>query len=366
MSRIFIAAGFLSLTFTAQSSGQAGDKIQGKTAVEWIETLKTNKEARFRRVALIVLEVYGPRKEGVLPAITAALEADEDAQVRREAAMLLGRIGEEGKGSIYALADALKKDKSELVREAAAQALGSKTLNKFADEQVRVLAEALTDAHAGTRAAAAEAILKLGDKAAPALPALTALAKDAAKDRFSRQFALKCLSRLATDDRDIAQMFADILRDKSAPLAVREEAAEGLGRSTVAADRVVPPLAELLNDPVLEIRKAVAISLTRQGKDADIAWPKVEEALKGPDQVVRYQLIRLTGQIAKVREQAIDALVERAKFDANVENRLAAIQELGDLPGANTTTALEVLVQSDTNAAIRTAAEASLKKLESK
>jgi HEAT repeat protein len=365
MMRTLLVATFL-FGFAAASSAQAPDKIMGKTAAEWVDTLKTHKDVRFRRAALIVLEVHGPRVEGVLPAITGALESDTEAQVRREAAMLLGRIGEEAKGSIFALGDALKKDKSELVREAAAQALGSKTLNKHAAEQVQSLAHALTDTHAGTRAAAAEAILKLGDKAAPALPALSTLAKDSSKDRFSRQFALKCLARLAADDRDVAQLFADILRDKSAPLAIREEAAEGLGRSTVAADRVLPPLADLLNDPAPEIRRAAAASLARQGKDAGIVWPKVDAALKGADQAVRYQMIRLCGQLGKANEKAVEALIERAKGDANVENRLAAIQELGDLPGAGVEAVLDTLSKMDTIAAIREAADAALKKLEAK
>jgi HEAT repeat protein len=253
------------------------------------------------------------------------------------------------------------------VREEAARALGSKTLNKYAAEQVRALAEALSDSHAGTRAAAAEAIMKLGDKAAVAVPPLTTLARDSSKDRFSRQYAVKCLGRLASDDRDVAQIFIDILRDKSAPPPVREEAAESLGRSTVAADRIVPTLAELLNDPTAEIRRASAVSLAKQGKEAEIAWPKIAEALKGPDQVVRYQLIRLCGQLAKTSPEAvIEALVESAKADANVENRLAAIQELGELPGVVSGTALEFIAQNETNAAVRNAAEAALKKLESR
>src|SRR5207248_744588 len=107
---------------------------------------------------------------------------------------------------------------------------------------------------------------------------------------------VKCLGRLASDDKEVAQIIVDILRDKSAPLPVREEAAESLGRSTVAADRILPPLAELLGDPVAEIRRAAAVSLARQGKQAEIVWPKIAEGLKGSDQVVRYQLIRLTGQ----------------------------------------------------------------------
>jgi HEAT repeat protein len=363
MMRIFKMAVLLVMVSIATSFGQAPNKIQGKTAAEWIETLKTHKEVRFRRAALIVLEVYGPRTEGVLPALTGALEADADAQVRREAAMLLGRIGEEAKGSIYALGDALKKDPSELVREAAALALGSKTLNKHAAEQLRALSDALSDTHAGTRAAAAEAILKLGEKAAPAIPALIALVKDGSKDRFSRQFALKCLGRLAEDDRDIAQIFIDILGDRAAPLGVRQEAADALGRSTVAAEIVIPPLAELLDDAAPEIRRAAAASLARQGKDSEIAWPKIEAALKGQDALVRYQLIRLSGALGKSQGEAINALIDRAKTDSNIENRLAAIQELSAYPSNPVEMALQLIAENDTNAAIRSAAEAALKKI---
>src|SRR5438046_133819 len=91
MTRFFTVTALVTLVFAVPSFGQTPDKIQGKTAAEWIETLKSHKDVRFRRAALIVLEVYGPRSEGVLPAVTGALEADADAQVRREAAMLLGR-----------------------------------------------------------------------------------------------------------------------------------------------------------------------------------------------------------------------------------------------------------------------------------
>ncbi|MEI7686190.1 MAG: HEAT repeat domain-containing protein [Planctomycetota bacterium] len=368
MTRILFASVLMVVAVGSNVRAQAPDKIQGKTAAEWVEILKTHKELKFRRVALIVLEVYGPRTDGVLPAVTDALERDAEPQIRREAAMLLGRMGADAKGSIFALGDALRKDAAEPVREAAAQALGSRGLNPFAVEQVMTLAEALNDPHAGTRTAAAEAILKLGDKAAPALPALTALAKDAKKDRFSRQYALKCLGRLGADQRDTAIVLIGVLRDKDAPLQLREEAAEGLGRSSVAAEFVVQPLGETLADPAVELRRAVAAALAKQGKYAGAAWPKIAAALKSSDdQAVRYQLIRVTGQLAKAMPPAEHALIQHASKDPHIENRLAAIQELGEL-GANMSDAIQSaltdIAENDTTAAIRTAADSALKKLQ--
>lgn len=366
MMRLLLACVLILAASSSESFAQTPDKIQGKSVSEWIDTLKTHKELKFRRVALIVLEVYGPRIDGVLPAVTEALERDPEPQIRREAAMLLGRMGPDAKGSIYALGDALRKDMAESVREAAAQALGGKSLNPFAVEQVMTLALALDDPHAGTRTAAAEAILKLGDKAAPAMPALIALAKDSKKDRFSRQYAMKCLGRLGADQRDVAALFIVTLRDKDSDLQLREEAADGLGRSTVAADYVIPPLAETLADPVVEVRRAAAAALAKQGKDAAVAWPKIAEGLKNPDQAVRYQLIRLSGQLAKTAPAPVAALIEHATKDQHVENRLAAIQELGqlgDTAPASVLTSLSEIAENDTTAAVRTAAEMAAKML---
>src|SRR5688572_33462427 len=164
----FVLVSLLLLPSAVRAQGKEPDRVLGKTCDEWIQLLKDHKEARFRRAALIALEVFGPRTVGVLPAVTEALEKDTEVQVRREAAMLLGRMGPEAKGAVPVLGDVLLKDKSESVREAAAQSLAGKALNPFAHEETRALTEALSDPHAGTRAAAAEALLKMGDKAAPA------------------------------------------------------------------------------------------------------------------------------------------------------------------------------------------------------
>jgi HEAT repeat protein len=356
----------LSLVAFASSAvlAQSDTRVLNKTSDEWIAILKEHKEPKYRRASLIALGVFGAKANGVLAAVIDALEKDADPQVRTDAATVLGRMGVDAKLAVPSLADALVKDKEASVREAAARALAGE-LNKFADEQLRSLVEALGDKSEATRTAASEALLKLGDKAAPVYSSILALAKDAGKDRFSRQYALKMISRLGVDRRDAAEVLAAILIDKKADPALREEAAEGLGRLTVAVALVVPPLAETLSDPAVEIRRAVAVALVRQKGDAKLAWPKVQAAIKDGDLAVRYQLIRVAGNLARESPEPVALLIDEAKKDANAENRLAAIQELGQLSlhASQVAPVLRDLATNDANASIRTAAEAALKKL---
>jgi HEAT repeat protein len=339
-------------------------KVLNKTADEWIAILKEHKEPKYRRASLIALGVFGPKTSGVLPAVIDALDKDADPQVRAEAATLVGRMGVDAKLAVPALADALLKDQDASVREASARALGGE-LNKYADEQLRALVEALNDKSDGPRTAAAEALMKLGDKAAPVYASILALAKDTSKDRFSRQYALKMVSRLGPDRHDAAQVLAAVLADKKTVTPLREEAADGLGRLTVAVTMVIPPLADSLSDLSVEVRRAAAVALVRQKQDAKLAWPKVQAAIKDGDPAVRYQLIRVAGNLAKESPESIVLLIDEAKKDANVENRLAAIQELGQLSpyAAQIGPVLTELATNDNEASIRTAAEAALKKL---
>ncbi|HEX3314178.1 MAG TPA: HEAT repeat domain-containing protein [Gemmataceae bacterium] len=365
-SRVVLLSLVVLSQFAAFAPAQAPPptKVLEKTADEWIAILKEHKTVKFRRASLIALGVFGPKTSGVLPAVIEALDKDADPQVRTDAAMLLGRMGVDAKLAVPSLADALVKDKEATVREAAARALGG-DLNKFADEQLRALVEALGDKSDGTRTAAAEALMKLGDKAAPVYGSILALAKDRTKDRFSRQYALRMLSRLGPDRHDAAEVLAQVLADKKTATPLREEAADGLGRLTAPVALVIPPLAESLSDPAVEIRRAAAIALVRQKQDAKLAWPKVQAAIKDADPAVRYQLIRVAGNMAKESPESIVLLVDEAKKDANIENRLAAIQELGQLApyAAQIGPVLTDLATNDTEAVIRAAADAAMKKL---
>src|SRR5262245_4077933 len=139
------------------------DPVLGKKRGEWLEILKTHKETKFRRAALIALEVYGAKSAGVLEGLFLAIEKDGEPEIRREIALILGRMGPDARGAVETLGESLRKDKSEVVREAAALSLGK--IGDSAQTQVVTIAAAMKDAHPGTRAAAAEALKNLGEKA---------------------------------------------------------------------------------------------------------------------------------------------------------------------------------------------------------
>ncbi|MCI0380503.1 MAG: HEAT repeat domain-containing protein, partial [Gemmataceae bacterium] len=94
------------------------EEVLGKKRSEWLAILKEHKEVKFRRAAIIALEVIGPRSRGVLEGLFEALDQDADPEVRREAALTLGRMGADAKGAAEALGEALKRDKADVVREA--------------------------------------------------------------------------------------------------------------------------------------------------------------------------------------------------------------------------------------------------------
>src|SRR5262245_33455638 len=88
-----------------------------------IVQLLAHKDTKKRRLAVLDLEVVGPRVKGVLQAFCIALEKDPEPAVRRDIALSLGRMGDDGKDAVPALAHALRTDKDDKVRELAGRAL---------------------------------------------------------------------------------------------------------------------------------------------------------------------------------------------------------------------------------------------------
>jgi hypothetical protein len=342
------------------------DTVLGKKSVEWLTVLKDHKEVKFRRAALIALEVFGPKTRGVLAGLYEALEKDAESEVRRETALLLGRMGPDAKEAVPYLAEAMKKDKADAVREAAALALGDK-LNPFAHEHVLVFAGALKDAHAGTRAAAAAALNSLGDKASLALPQLTEVAKDKKADRLPRVYAVQIVSRLKAEEPEVATLLAGIATETEAPGTVRLAAVEGIGRREKTTKEELQALVQVLTEKSVELRRAAAAALAKLGEQAASMWPQVQPRLQDEDNAVRFQLIRLAGAVARDHKEAVTVLAQVAAKDAHVENRLAAIGELGELGSlaAPAADALAAIAAQDARAALREAAAAALKKVRS-
>jgi hypothetical protein len=335
----------------------------GKTTSEWLQLLREHKETRFRRASLIALEAIGPQKN-VLAGLYEALEKDADPQVRREVAQLLGRMGPEAKGAAPVLAAALRNDKDGSVREAAAAALGGKLADE-AQSFVPLLAAALKDKYPGTRAAAAETLKNLGEGAKTALPALAEVAADRQEDKHTRIYAMQTLSRWGKDSSETPTVLVTVLKDADAPAGVREAAAEGLGRLGCTTPACIAALAQALSAKAATLRIASATALTALGGGASEAWPAIRAGLKDTDSALRYQLIRATGTLVKEQTEAGAALAERALADDATENRLAAIQELGEAGAAarSAEPILERIAAQDARARLRDAASKALKKI---
>jgi hypothetical protein len=328
MFRRFVCVALLA--FLAGFAGaQEEETVLGKKRSEWLKQLK-DKSAKVRQGSLVVLGVIGP-KEGVVSGILEVLEKDADPVVRQQAVHVLAGMGKDAKGAVEAIGEALKNDKADIVRESAAR-----SLVKFGDKaetQVLILAGALKDKHAGTRAAAAETLNELGEKARPALPFLLKVLGDKNSDRFTRTYAALILVKFGDETKTILPALTAALADKEAPLKVREAVADALGRLGAAAADSAEALAKILGEKKekAELRRSAATALGKIAATAKTAWPAAKIALTDADNALRYQAIRLAGSLAKDEPAVIGALADAAAKDDNTENRLAAIQELGRL-----------------------------------
>ena len=334
------------------------------TIGEWIKMLRTHENPRYRRIALIALEASETAGRSGLPALLATIEKDKEPQVRQEAVMLLGRLGPETRGAIKALVESLQTDKADEVREAAATAIGAR-FTKQAEDYINALAEALKDPHVGTRIAVAGALRNMGESAKPAFPALLEAAKKPKENPQVRSAAVLVVSRYGKDNPQTLPLLLELLKSADTPAALREAAADGLGRSGSDSSEVILTLSQTLTDKNIELRKASAVALGTLGVKAKAAWPTIKERLSDAkeDSGIRNNLVRLAGVLAKSNTEAIKVLTDVARDDKSTENRIAAIQELGELASLpkEARDALSVIATQDARATVRDAATKALK-----
>lgn len=344
------------------------------TISEWIKKLRTHESPGHRRLALIALEASDTAGKSGLPALIDATDEskEKDTTVRQDAVALLGRQPLETRGAMKTLVSVLQTDKSGEVREAAALALGARFI-KLAPDYLNVITEKLKDEHLGTRIAVAVMLRDLGAKAKPAFPALLEALENGKENAQVRAAAIHVLSRHAKDDAKLPPLLVSLLKSSDTPQALREAAVDGLGRSDSDSADVVNALCETLTSPKVELRKAGAIALVALGAKAKSGWPAVRArvAYEGKDHSpvesdagIRNYLIRLAGTLAKANSEAIPPLTEAAVHDTSTENRIAAIQELGELPmlPQDTRTALMQIASDDPRESIREAAKKALRR----
>jgi len=342
---------------------QADNKVLGKTLPEWLTMLRENENARFRRASLIALEVYGPKHAGVLPGIITALRSDKDVEVRRTAAQTLGRMGVEARSAVELLGETLQKDKDATVREAAARALGGAMVAE-SHTQVPALAAALQDAHAGTRAAAAESLRDLGEKARGALPAIVMALENPKLDDYTRIYSAQIVGSLGQNFESAYPALAACAGDTAASAKVRLAAIDALAGLGESARPATDLLVKTLDDPNAgELRLAAAITLEKIDADPKTCWPAVKKTLTAPQAPLRHQAIRLAGRAATADAEAVTELARSAAKDESTENRLAAIQELTELgPIAKAAEGtLATIARDDARASVRQAATTAVK-----
>jgi HEAT repeat protein len=408
-------AAILLAAFVWPAAARADDddpKIGSFSASYLMGILKTDKEAKRRRLALTGLEQIGIRSPKGVLTIIGALKEDEDPAVREAAAQALTTVAqkaEEAKepkearskmldirdGCLDALRAALKNDrdakdpkqdaKRARVREACATGLGrvgtdllslkkeeerEQTLIAGFRTSVPVLSEALKDPDSGVRAAAAESLGRLSEYARDAVPALIDTFKDKKADRFVRGYAAFAIGRVGGDDaRGAVPILAEALTDKDSPDEVRRSAATALGAlKKDGGGGGATALGQALKDKSVDVRRAAATALGQVGSEdraaLSAALKPLLEAAKDQDKFVRAQSLQVLGMMTQDAAEVVRVLTAGMQ-DQLLEVRLAAIEALGNL-GPEAKAAVPVLsaAKTDAQAAVREAAAEALKKIE--
>lgn len=341
-------------------------KILERTVSEWIKILRSHDDPKWRRASVLILDAADVASTTALPAILDAAESDKEAVVRVEAVRMIGKFDpKKVRPALKALVNSLQNDKEGTVREVAAASLGNTRYAPVAGEYVSEIAGALKDTHEGTRIAVAGTLRNMGESAASAVPALLGAARDPKENLQVRLAAVHVVSRFGKENPQTASLLVDLAKNTGNAPALREISIEGLGRLGSDAAEVLAALSEILGDKNVEMRKASAVSLGALGPKANPAWKAIKPHIadQKEDSSVRNHLIRLTGVLGKTNPEAIDVLEAVAKKDDSTENRIAAIQELGELGplAKRTLVTLAAIETQDARAAVREAAGKAVK-----
>ncbi len=376
----------LLLTLLAVARAPEDDPvIQTKKLSEWLQMLQSDPNPTNRFAAVIAAEVAGvKRSRKVVPVLLVALRDDADERVREKAAALLGRLADQllrDKVEDFpfdsmrdGLSAAVRGDKSARVREASATALGR--MQGRALGAVGALAIALKDASPGTRAAAADALRRLGPDAREALPEIQQVLQDKAADRPTRVQCALAVGRIGAPQALAAlPALKEVLADAKAPVEVRKAAAEALGQlgkdAAPAAETLGQVLATAGTDR--DVRREAAAALDAIGPDGKAALPDLVKALKDEDKFVRCHSMHAIGRYGKElglqTKAAVEALL-RCLDDSVLDVRVAAIETFGTLGADGLGDDVQAVTnrlkaaEGDSQKAVSEAAAAALKKIQ--
>jgi HEAT repeat protein len=267
-------------------------------------------QAPVRAKASVALAQLGP---GGVPALADGLKATRHT-IRAGCAQVLALLGADAAPALSALSTALA-DSDAKVRTLVAVALGEQ--DGRAANAVPGLVRVLTDPEASVRAAAEQALLRVGS---PAVPRLVEVAREG-PDLVLRARAVTVLGEMGMKARDAVPTLVAIVRDKT-PVLVNL-AVLALGRIGPAARDARPDLRLLRTDADAALRAGAALALARiDPSDAESAAALQNEFV---------QIASLTAVAAAQAEQTIQLVIRQrenlaAAVAARREAALAAQQ----------------------------------------
>jgi len=182
-----------------------------------------------------------------------------------------------------------------------------------------------------TRMCAVSMLNRLEPDAKSAVPALVkALKKE--KTDGGRQSIIGCFSfeygLLNGMEKEKAELLPDLIGAmQSSDWGIRNNAALALGCYSERAQVVTPVLLNATRDPVIHVRLAALMALSRVDPKT-LAKPEVVQIvidlLKGPDDQVGFEAALLLGQIGKESPLAVPALIESARGTNSLVAQTAA------------------------------------------
>lgn len=357
--------------------------VFGKKASEWMQILRTDKDPRTRRKALIALDRAGPQTRKIFDTIGAALREDKEVVVRKGAAVTLGRLGSKaldertlinipiGAG-VEALAFAIQNDKSPVVREEAATSLAmiAGTVRDAPAEvraTVPTLTTALKDESPDVRIAAANALGAIGSDADKAVQPLIQAVRDN-KDKEGIRVRTALVSALGRIGKPASSAVDILIEQASQPrpagvspgthAELRRAAVISLGQ--IGNPEALPALARLLEDAMTvtlekvkdnrgehvlrqvkdrEMSRVAMTAINRFGFERKSVLPTLVKATAiEQDDKVRCQALHAIGQLGKElgadlggQRKAVLTAFRNGMADKINDVRLASILSLGEL-----------------------------------
>ncbi|MGB7443992.1 MAG: HEAT repeat domain-containing protein [Coleofasciculaceae cyanobacterium] len=211
---------------------------------------------------------------------------------------------------------------------------------KIGSPAVPALIEALNDENKQVRWRAASALGDIGAEASSAVPTLIETLQD--EDEYVRRIAAFSLGKIGSAATAAVPNLVEALHDSD--LNLQSVAAYALGKIGSEDATAVSELIEALQNSKAEVRWNAATALGRIGAEPSSTVPALIEALQDKEKYVRRSAADALGQFASQAAPAVNALV-KALQDENKYVRLNAASALGQI-GAEAKPAVPALIKA--------------------